>query len=146
MFLVYPCSCLHSIHWGQVLSWEWKCSWSSADRRCSNYIWVINNFIAYWDATYIRGFRVVNIFENLAGVIYIHDAKVLVNFPLEKIQIRNSWCASTNMWCQSRHSSHENTWWDFHTSRTTVAISSLFDESDINWETPSSAILNLLHW
>ena len=31
-----------------VLSWEWRCSWSSADRRCSNYIWVINNFIAYW--------------------------------------------------------------------------------------------------
>ena len=30
-----------------VLSWEWRCSWSSADRRCSNYIWVINNFIAY---------------------------------------------------------------------------------------------------
>ena len=27
--------------------WEWRCSWSSADRRCSNYIWVINNFIAY---------------------------------------------------------------------------------------------------
>ena len=29
------------------ISWEWRCSWSSADRRCSNYIWVINNFIAY---------------------------------------------------------------------------------------------------
>ena len=26
---------------------EWRCSWSSADRRCSNYIWVIKNFIAY---------------------------------------------------------------------------------------------------
>ena len=24
-----------------------RCSWSSADRRCSNYIWVIDNFIAY---------------------------------------------------------------------------------------------------
>ena len=50
-----PCSCLRSIHWSQVLSWEWRCSWSSADRRCSNYIWVINNFIAYWGAIYIRG-------------------------------------------------------------------------------------------
>ena len=29
------------------LSREWRCSWSSADRRCSNYIWVINNSIAY---------------------------------------------------------------------------------------------------
>ena len=24
---------------------EWKCSWNSADRRCSNYIWVINNLL-----------------------------------------------------------------------------------------------------
>ena len=53
MFLVL-CSCLCPIHWSQVLSREWKCSWSSADRRCSNYIWVINNFIAYEGATYIR--------------------------------------------------------------------------------------------
>ena len=58
MFLVSSCSCLRSIHWSQVLSWEWRCSWSSADRRCSNYIWVINNFIAYKGATYIRGFTV----------------------------------------------------------------------------------------
>ena len=29
-----------------VTSREWRCSWSSADRRCSNYIWVIDNFIA----------------------------------------------------------------------------------------------------
>ena len=58
MFLVSPCSCLRSIHWSQVVSWEWRCIWSSADRWCSNYIWVINNFIAYWGATYIRGFTV----------------------------------------------------------------------------------------
>ena len=32
-----------------------RCSWSSTDRRCSNYIWVINTFIAYYGATYIRG-------------------------------------------------------------------------------------------
>ena len=25
----------------QVLSWEWRCSWGSTDRWCSNYIWVI---------------------------------------------------------------------------------------------------------
>ena len=29
--------------WGLVTSWEWRCSWSSADRWCSSYIWVINN-------------------------------------------------------------------------------------------------------
>ena len=45
MLLVSSCSCPNSIRWSQVLSWEWRCSWSSADRRCSNYIWVINNLI-----------------------------------------------------------------------------------------------------
>ena len=29
-----------------LLTVEWRCSWSSADRRCSNDIWMINNFIA----------------------------------------------------------------------------------------------------
>ena len=29
-----------------VFSREWRCRWSSADRRCSNYIWVIDNAIA----------------------------------------------------------------------------------------------------
>ena len=39
---------------------EWDVvGYSSADRGCSNYIWVINNFIAYWDVTYIRGLRVM---------------------------------------------------------------------------------------
>ena len=36
-----------SIYWSQALSGAWRCSWSSADRRCSNYIWVINNLIAH---------------------------------------------------------------------------------------------------
>ena len=41
-----------------VLSWEWRCSWSRADRQCSIYIWVNNNFIAYKGAIYIRGLAV----------------------------------------------------------------------------------------
>ena len=35
-----------------------KMQWSSADRRCSDYIWVINKFTAYWGATYIKGLTV----------------------------------------------------------------------------------------
>ena len=42
-----------------MLSREWRCSWSSADRRCSNYIWVIDNFIAYYGTTYIRDLTVI---------------------------------------------------------------------------------------
>ena len=47
MFLVSSCSCFCPIQWSQVLNRGWRCSRSSADRRCSNYIWVIDNFIAY---------------------------------------------------------------------------------------------------
>ena len=35
MFLVSSCSWLCPIHWSQVLRCEWRCSWSSADRRWS---------------------------------------------------------------------------------------------------------------
>ena len=59
MSLISSCSCLCPIHWSQVLCREWRCSWSSADRRCSNYIWVMNKIIAYQDATYIRGFTAI---------------------------------------------------------------------------------------
>ena len=41
------------------MCWEWRCSWSSADRRCSNYIWVINNLIAYKGVSYIRDLTVL---------------------------------------------------------------------------------------
>ena len=47
MFLILACHCLCAIYWSQVLSGEWRCSWSSADRRCTNYIWVINNLSSY---------------------------------------------------------------------------------------------------
>ena len=48
----------NSIHWSRVLNREWKGSWSSTEMRCFCYIWVINNFIVYYGATYIRGLTV----------------------------------------------------------------------------------------
>ena len=48
MFLVSFCNCLCPNHQSQVLSREWICSWSSADRR-----WVVSNYIAYYGVTYI---------------------------------------------------------------------------------------------
>ena len=59
MIVVSSCSCSLPIHWSQVSSWEWRRSWSSADRRCFNYIWVINNYITTFGATYIRGLTVL---------------------------------------------------------------------------------------
>ena len=58
MFHISSCSCLCPIQWSQVLSREWRYSWSSADRWCSNYIWVIDNFIAHYSASYIRDLTV----------------------------------------------------------------------------------------
>ena len=61
MFLISSCSCLCPVHWSQVLSRLWRCSWSSADRGCSNDIWVINKLIAYKGVTYIRGMMILDI-------------------------------------------------------------------------------------
>ena len=52
-----------ALFWSQVSNREWRYSRSSADRPCFNYIWVINNPIAYWDASYIRGFTVYCFWE-----------------------------------------------------------------------------------
>ena len=66
MLLVSSCSCLYRIRWSQALSWEWR--W-----RCSNYIWVINNLVANWSASYIRDSTVItivtdSIFLNVANL------------------------------------------------------------------------------
>ena len=42
---------------------EWRCSWSSADRQCSNHIVVIDKFIAYDSASYIRDLTVIAVKE-----------------------------------------------------------------------------------
>ena len=68
MFLISSCSCLCPIHLSQLLRQEWRCSWSSADRRCSNCIWVINNLIAYLGATYMRGLTVYSLIDTGAIV------------------------------------------------------------------------------
>ena len=76
MLLVSSCICLYPIRWSQVLSWEWRCIWSSADRRCSNYIWVINNLIAYQSASVIRDLMVV-VFKPVQGPINRHHCVIL---------------------------------------------------------------------
>ena len=58
MILISSCNCLCPIHRNQMSSREWRYSWSSADRRCSNSILVISNFIAYSGALFNRGVAV----------------------------------------------------------------------------------------
>ena len=83
--LVSLCSCYCPIHWSNVLSSELRCSWSSADRRSSSYIWVINNFIAYSGATCIRGLTVCLI------VCVLFPASISQNplFNVEKLVLSN---------------------------------------------------------
>ena len=42
-----------------MLSREWRCSWSSADRRYSNNICVVSKIIAYYGVTYIGDLTVL---------------------------------------------------------------------------------------
>ena len=58
MYLVSSCSCLCLIHWSQVFR-ERRRSWSSTDRRCSNYIWVSSKLIACQGVTYITGLTIL---------------------------------------------------------------------------------------
>ena len=44
-----------------MFGWEWRCSWSITDRRCSNYIWVINNFIACWGALILEVWQYIGL-------------------------------------------------------------------------------------
>ena len=77
-----------------MLSREWRCSWSSTDRRCSNYIWVINNFIACSGASsYIRGFTVDTPYYIHEGVIsggcFTKISRALQNILLKFAHCRN---------------------------------------------------------
>ena len=97
MFLVLSCSCLCPIHRSQVLSWEWRCIWSSTDRRCSNYIWVINNFIAYKGVTDIRGLTVFLVYIILDMILFPQTIWPHKVYPfLYLMWLKNSNTSKTN--------------------------------------------------
>ena len=52
--------------------------------RCSNYIWVIDNFIAYKDASYIRGFTVGIVLLVLFVSAYIKEQIIVVVYVGKK--------------------------------------------------------------
>ena len=102
MFLVSSCSCLRPIYWSPVLSRDWRCSRSSADRWCSNYIWVINNFIANEGGSYIRGFK-VDTMCNTIHFLSIPDSR----HPITHLWVWGMGCLfllSTLMFCLSHFS------------------------------------------
>ena len=98
-----------SIHRSQVLSREWRYSWSSSDRRCSNEIWVINNllptklrliFHVWWWFSYI-----LLLVTFLLCVEYSSVAKYIVSglsFPSQDSYIANIYF-STFFSCKKKH-------------------------------------------
>ena len=101
MFVVSSCSWLCPIHWSHVFSREWRCSWSSADRRCSNYIWVINNFIGYKGAPYIRYFAVVLTYDGHADIVGC-DGSQLVSRS-QSVTHNNAGCHPNAVWYLWEH-------------------------------------------
>ena len=107
-----------------MLSREWRCSWSCADRRCSNYIWVIDNFIAYKDASYIRGLTVVLIVSGvcngtcqqsgsmpLPNAIHTEAGIVSLVEDLSNTESTMGFCGSLPwLWMIS---SSQQSWWGF---------------------------------
>ena len=93
MFVALSCRCLCPVHWSQVLSREWRCSWSSADRRWSNYICVINNFIAYTCVLFIRDLM-VHVHQNT--MLYSGVWRILLSY-MNSVCIR----ANRKRWIES---------------------------------------------
>ena len=48
---------------------KWRCSWSSADKRCSNCIWVINNLFVCYRASHIKDLTVVTFHRSVNTIL-----------------------------------------------------------------------------
>ena len=84
-----------------VVSREWRCSWSSADRWCSNYISVIHKFIAYLGVAYIRGLT-VSCNKNIQ--LYTHDPSQWYHLIIMPSEIANNSAALNRFF---RHSANK---------------------------------------
>ena len=81
------------VHWIHGLRREWRCSWSSTDRQCSNYIWVINNFIAYPGVPHIRGLGYIGSITFALQVpfhIYTWNPKLIINVPADVLLLKGA--------------------------------------------------------
>ena len=67
-----------------------RCSWCSADRLCSNYIWVINNVIANYSVIYLRGLTVCN--------FSFHRLKTFFRHPI--------WCTKIELFSMVNYKSN----------------------------------------
>ena len=98
MFLVSSYSCICPIYWMQVLSLERRRSWSNTDRRCSNYIWGINNLIANQSETYVRDLTARCVPRG--GAIWAKQSKSKQSKAVVYQSNVNNWQPDKNLWNQ----------------------------------------------
>ena len=78
---------------------EWRCSWSSADRRCSNYIWVIDNFL-------FKGFTVYGQWSG-SSLVQIMACRLFGAKPLSEPMLTYCqlyrWEQTSEIWIEMQH-------------------------------------------
>ena len=90
MFLISSCSCLCPVHCSQVLSREWRCSWSSAYRRCSTTSeWSTN--LSATKVAYIRGFTVYPHLTKISELLSIKNHNITYTRSIHNAEGRLWW-------------------------------------------------------
>ena len=92
------------IHWSQLLNWGWRCS--NVDKRCFNYIWVINNLIASKDATYMRGLT--------KAIEYGSNCGLFNDEPLSEPVLEYCWLYPLELILIGHHFSYKKWFWKCH--------------------------------
>ena len=101
MIIVSSCSCLRPIDRSRVLSREWRCSWSSADRRCSNYIWwstillptKVRLILETWRYTVTTQAHVHQNYCNVTTTGWYYHARILRNPATPRLAMTPWWPA-----------------------------------------------------
>ena len=85
------------------VSREWRCSWSSADRRCSNHIWVINIFIIMFTIMLTRGQLILAFWRYMISKCMIVLIHIYVEIKLDDITYFYADMSVSKIYCYIRH-------------------------------------------
>ena len=110
MFLIWPCSCLCLIHWTQVSIWEWRYSWSSANRWLFYrlHMCLISEVWGYFVSTTTYMFADIITF---LITMTTHEA-VSLWFHTEYTLIKQIYCYTVaNFSCKTRNEIEHMTWY-----------------------------------
>ena len=96
-----------------MLSRGWRCSWSSANRWCSNYIWVINNSVAF------QGSLISEVWRYTRGKKHLYTGKDMTEKMHMRMTVWHNMCMSLSEYITLKivikcpkylqHTSHKHT-------------------------------------